>query len=211
MDRVAFTRNTLRDFVSHICFQNHSITSTGGSDLLILCAVGSYAVSLAIGQIQGVIAFFTLCGQDDSTFVLTVQLQSQRVGMLLLFGQGEIGITGNRPALKAIRGSNGDFLLTDNTGGGHAIYSAAIHSYPTDSRVLLTKVCVTAEYTAFNCAIVGKVTCGSDILNSAIVGYTISDDAVLEYAVICDTPFYCIVFKISSVCLLYTSDAADEL
>ena len=119
--------------------------------------------------------------------------------MLLLFSQGEIGITGNRPALKAIRGSNGDFLLTDNTGGGHAIYSAAIHSYPTDSRVLLTKVCVTAEYTAFNCAIVGKVTCGSDILNSAIVGYTISDGAVLEYAVICDTPFYCIVFKISSV------------
>ena len=119
--------------------------------------------------------------------------------MLLLFSQGEIGITGNRPALKAIRGSNGDFLLTDNTGGGHAIYSAAIHSYPTDGRILLAKFCVTAKYTADDFTVIDEVAGAGDILNSTIVGYTISDDAVLEYAVICDTPFYCIVFKISSV------------
>ena len=150
----------------------------GGSDLLILRAVGSYAVSLAIGQVQGVIAFLALCGQDDSAFVLTVQLQSQRVGMLLLFSQGEIGITGNRPALKAIRGGNGDFLLTDNTGGGHTIHGTAVHGHPTDGGVLLTKFCIAAEYATDDFIIVGEVTGTGDIFYGIIIDNATSNGAV---------------------------------
>jgi len=119
--------------------------------------------------------------------------------MLLLFSQGEISITGNRPALEAIRGSNGDFLLTDNTGGGHAIYSAAIHSYPTDGRILLAKFCVTAKYTADDFTVIDEVADAGDILHSAIIGDTVCDSCIFQGAAffVDDSPTYFFIFKVS--------------
>ena len=98
--------------------------------------------------------------------------------MLLLFSQGEIGITGNRPALKAIRGGNGDFLLTDNTGGGHTIHGTAVHGHPTDGGVLLTKFCIAAEYATDDFIIVGEVTGTGDIFYGIIIDNATSNGAV---------------------------------